>query len=177
MSILDRLIQPEQRASFSQANPKDPILAEWFGGRSNTSAGVSVTADSAMRISAVFACVRILSSAIASLPLIVYRRVENDGRRRDAAHPLYGLLHDAPNRWQTSYEFREMQAAHLLLRGNAYAEIVPSGTRAVAELVPLNPDRVRPFMAPDGTVAYEYSPDEGESRIILQHEMHHLRGL
>lgn len=173
MSIVDRLIETR---SISRANPKDPVLAEWFGGRSNTSAGVSVTPDSALRMSAVFACVRILSSTVASLPLHIYQYMDNGGRRRAKDHSLYDLLHNLPNKWQTSYEWRQLQAVHLLLRGNAYSYIVP-GRRAVDQLIPLHPDRVTPFKAPDGTVAYEYVQDNGERKVLLGQEVHHLRGI
>jgi HK97 family phage portal protein len=110
------------------------------------------------------------------LPLVIYRRT-SDGKERAPMHPLYTLLHDQPNRWQTSFEWREMMAGHLALRGNAYSEQISTGGRGISELIPLHPDRVRPFWAPDKRVAYEYVPEEGPSRVILQDEMLHIRGL
>jgi HK97 family phage portal protein len=70
-----------------------------------------------------------------------------------------------------------MMSGHFALRGRCYSEIVSTGSKAVAELVPLHPDRVRPFRAPDGRIAFEHTPLDGPRRIILQHEMHYMHGL
>jgi HK97 family phage portal protein len=175
MSLVNKLFGLEERASFSEANPRDPIVAEWFGGTTNTAAGISVTPDKAMRLSAVFACVRILSSAMASLPLNIYQKTA-EGRESAINSPYQALLHDRPNRWQTSFEYREMRAGHVLLRGNAYSQIVYRGDGSVAELIPLHPDKVRPFWTPGGGIAYEYQPEDGPKTILLQNEISHLRG-
>lgn len=156
--------------------PRDPVIAAWFGGN-NSASGVNVTPDTAMRVTAVFRAVSILAQTYASLPLDVYREVDDGSKSVDKTHPLYMLLRDQPNKWQTSFEWREMMAGHLALRGNAYSEIISTGGRAIDQLIPLNPDRVRPFRAPDGLIAYQYSPPDGPTRIILQSEMHHVRGL
>jgi HK97 family phage portal protein len=167
----------EQRASAEQLGPpRDPVIAAWFGGN-NSATGLSVNADTAMRVTAVFRAVSILAQTFASLPLGVFLENDNGGMTLDKAHPNYRLLHDQPNRWQTSFEWREMMAGHLALRGNGYSEILSTGGQAISELIPLHPDRVRPFWAPDGRPAYAYTPPEGGQRIILQSEMHHLRGL
>lgn len=177
MSILARAISPQARSgAVSVAHPRDPVLARIFGARSNTAAGVSVTPDNALQLSAVYACVRILSSAIASLPLQMYRRLENQGRTLATTHPLYPVLHHQPNPWQTSFEYREMQVGHLLLRGNAYSRIISTGGNPVAELIPLHPDRMEPFWAPNGTIAYRYQPEDGPPETLLQDEVHHIRG-
>jgi HK97 family phage portal protein len=166
----------EQRAAAGALGPpRDPVIAAWFGG--NVSAtGVAVTADTAMRVTAVFRAVSILAQTYASLPLGVYIEQADGGKLLDKTHPNYRLLHDQPNDWQTSFEWREMMQGHLALRGNGYSEIVGAGGRGIAQLVPLHPDRVQPFRAPDGKVAYAYTPRDGGFRVILQHEMHHLRG-
>ncbi len=174
MSFAERLFSIESRA-INTAHPKDPVLAEWFGGSSNTASGITVTPDKAMRLTAVFAAVRIIAESVAGLPLIVYRRKQN-GKEPAPKHPLYRLLHDSPNRWQTAFEWREMMTGHVVLRGNAYSEILSNGGNPISELVPLHPDRIDPFVAPDKSIAYEYRPEQGESRVILQDEMFHLRG-
>ena len=167
----------ERRATSQQIGPpRDPVIAQWFGGN-NSATGLSVTPDTAMRVTAVYRAVSLLAQTYASLPLGVYRELDDGGKQADRDHPLYRILHDQPNRWQTSFEWREMMAGHLALRGRAYSEIIATGGRAIAELVPLNPDRVRPFRAPDGKVAYVYTMPEGGQRIILQSEMHRLTGL
>lgn len=174
MGVLSRFLRS---ASFSPQHPRDPALAEMLGGGAATASGVNVTAETAMRVTAVLACVRVLSETLASLPLKVYRVLPDGGKEADRNHPLWALLHDQPNRWQTSFEFREMMVGHIALRGNAYAQIVSTGGRGVAELIPLHPDRVRPFWAPDGTRAYEYRPDVGGRKILLQGEVLHIPGL
>lgn len=173
--LFERLI--ERRATVSIIDPRDPVLAQWFGMLSNTAAGVSVTPDLAKRVAAVYTCVRIIAESIASLPLNIYRRLP-DGKGKELAfdHPLFGLLHDAPNRFQTSYEWREMMAGHVALRGNAYSEIRSSGYQAVAELWPLHPDRVRPIQLESGDIVYQYRPKAGAERIILAQDMLHFRG-
>lgn len=172
MGILSRM--EEQRSAV--AHPRDPVLAEWFGA-ANSASGLSVTADSAMRVTAVYRAVSILAQTYASLPLGVYRQLDNGGKERDRKHPLDAVLSRQPNRWQTSFEWREMMSGHFALRGRCYSEIIATGSKAVAELLPLHPDRVRPFRAPDGRLAFEYAPLDGPRRIILQHEMHFMHGL
>lgn len=174
MGILANL---ELRATSQQIGPpRDPVIAAWFGG-SNSATGLSVTPDSAMRVTAVYRAVAILAQTYASLPLGVFRELDNGGKERDKKHPLYNILCKRPNRWQTSFEWREMMYGHFALRGRCYSEIISTGGKAVAELVPLHPDRVRPFRAPDGRIAFEYSEPAGSKRIILQSEMHYMHGL
>jgi len=176
MGILSRIA--EQRASSLQGgSPRDPLIASWFGGGSTSASGLSVTPDAAMRVTAVYRAVSLLAQTYASLPLGVFRETDDGGKDLDKAHALYPILHDQPNRWQTSFEWREMMAGHFAMRARCYSEIVSTGGKSVAELVPLHPDRVRPFRAPDGRLAFEYSPLDGTARIILQHEMHFLHGL
>lgn len=172
--LFERLI--EKRATVSIIDPRDPVLAQWFGLLSNTAAGISVTPDLAKRVAAVYTCVRIIAESVASLPLNIYRRLPNGGRELAFDHPSYSLLHDSPNRFQTSYEWREMMAGHLALRGNAYSQIRSSNSLAVAELWPLHPDRVRPIQLESGDIVYQYRPKTGGEQIILAQDMLHFRG-
>lgn len=167
----------ELRATSQQIGPpRDPVIAQWFGGN-NSATGLAVTADTAMRVTAVYRAVSLLANTYASLPLGVYRELDDGGKVLDKQHPQYKLLRRRPNRWQTSFEWRAMMAGHYALRGRCYSEIIATGGQGIAELVPLHPDRVRPFWAPDGRVAFEYQPANGPSRIILQSEMHWQHGL
>lgn len=172
MGILASL--ESRSAVHAPAHPRDPVVASWFGGGSNSAAGMNVTPDTAMKVTAVFRCVSIIAQTYASLPLSVYKRTPRGGiaPEPDEAHPLYEVLTFRPNRWQTSFEWRETMAAHFALRGACYSEIISTGGRAVDSLIPLHPDRVRPFMAPDGRIAFGYRNDLGVERIILQDEMH-----
>jgi len=154
--------------------PGDPVVASWFGGAA-TASGQSVNPDKAMSSPWVYACVGVLAETLASVPWNVYKNLKPTGRDVDRGHHLWGVLHDQPNHWQTSFEFREMMMGHITLRGNAYAEIIPTGGNPVSELIPLHPDRVRPFRAPDKSIAYDHQPLIGPRRIILQHEMFHIR--
>lgn len=163
----------ERRAQWQVGGrPRDPALVEFFSGGGGTSSGVTVTPTRAMQVNAVMACVRLLSETMASLPLQVLKTLPQDGREPDPSHPLYDLLKRKPNRWQTSFEWRDYLGHSLLLRGFACAEIIPrEDGYPFGELIPLHPDRVTPFRAPDGSRAYEYRPAVGGSRVILQDEM------
>lgn len=172
MGIISRL---ETRATSQVVGPpRDPVIAEWFGMGARSASGMNVTADTAMRVTAVFRCVALRAQTLASLPLTVERNLADGGHEMAGDHALFNTLAYKPNKWQTSFEWREMMEAHFCLRGACYSEIVSSGGRAVEELVPLHPDRVRPFRATSGRLAFEYTPPEGPVRIILQDEMFYL---
>lgn len=176
--ILERLFgRAEQRATKGPSGPpRDPVIADWLGASTHTASGISVRADNATRLIAVFAAVRILAESLASLPLGVIKRNANGTRAPAPEHPLHTLLHRQPNRFQTSFEWREMLMGHLCLRGNAYCELIYSGTKLL-ETLPLHPDKVRPFRAPNGEIAYEHTPDTGRPRTLLAADVLHLRGL
>jgi len=156
---------------------RDPAIAEWLGGGGNTASGVAVTPDTAMREAAVYACVRVLAESVAQLPLFVYQRRKSGGKDKASDHQLYNLLHNQPNRWQTSFEYRESLMGAVTLRGNAISRVVSTGAGAVSELIPLMPDRVKIFRAPDGRRAYRYQPESGQAEILLQNEVFHVPGL
>lgn len=87
-----------------------------------STAGKNVSERSAMQMTAVYACVRILSEAVACLPVHLYKYNDAGGKEKASEHPLYHLLHDEPNPEMTSFIFRETLMTHLLLWGNAYAQ-------------------------------------------------------
>lgn len=122
----------------------------------------------ALRIAAVYACTKVISETIASLPLVLYRRRRDGGKERAEADPLYDLLRWEPNRYQTSFEWREQLMAHVLLRGNAYCEIVrsPSDGR-ILELIPLDPEGMTVSLSQWGPV-YTYQPTDGSTRRVWQ---------
>ena len=151
-------------------HPRDPALAEWLGVANQTAAGVSVTADSAMRIAAVYSCIRVLAETLASLPLLVYRRKAGGGKERAMDHWLYPILHTAPNGWMTSFGWREMGMAHLCLRGISYSRLV-GDARGRRQLIPIHPDRVRATQLDNGRLAYEVVLKNGGSLTLTQDEM------
>jgi HK97 family phage portal protein len=154
---------------------------EWFfealGGR-KTASGQRVNPSTAMRISAVYAAVQLRAGTLAQCPLFVYRRRGADERVIDDRHPLYVLLHDQPNPWQTSMDFIQMQQMHVDLRGNAYARIVRDGTGRVTALTPMHPAAVTVLRSDDGAYFYDWHPPRGGRSVRLpQREVMHLRGM
>ena len=128
--------------------------AFYFG---SSSAGKRVNERSAMQMTAVYSCVRILAEAVAGLPLHLYRYKEDGGKEKAIDHPLYLLLHDEPNPEMSSFVFRETLMTHLLLWGNAYAQIIRNGKGEVIALYPLMPDRMTVDRDRDGKLYYEYT--------------------
>ena len=122
----------------------------------SSTSGKYVTERSAMQMTAVYSCVRILSEAVAGLPLQFYRHNGDGGKEKAADHPLYFLLHDEPNPEMTSFVFRETLMTHLLLWGNAYSQIIRNGKGEVAALYPLMPDRMKVDRDERGRLYYEY---------------------
>lgn len=141
-----------------------------------TASGMAVTPDRAMRVATVYACVRIISGAVATLPLHVKRRVDERTREDASDSPLWKVLRRRPNRWQTPSQFRRMLQAHLLLRGNAYAMIVRSRGMVIG-LVPLHPDRVETKQNDDLSLSYVYTRKDGGKVNLGQSEVFHLVGL
>lgn len=126
----------------------------FFGG---SSSGKRVNERSAMQMTAVYSCVRILAEAVAGLPLHLYRYKEDGGKEKAIDHPLYLLLHDEPNPEMSSFVFRETLMTHLLLWGNAYAQIIRNGKGEVIALYPLMPDRMTVNRDSSGQLYYEYT--------------------
>ena len=122
-----------------------------FGG---TSSGKNVNEQTAMQVTAVYSCVRILSEAIAVLPLHTYKYKDGGGKEKAIEHPLYYLLHDEPNPEMTSFVFRETLMSHLLLWGNAYAQILRNGKGEIIALYPLMPSRMTVDRAANGEIYY-----------------------
>lgn len=164
MSFLKRAVK------FGGTHPRDPVLADWWGSSSATAAGISVTPQSALRAAAVFSCVRVIAESVASLPLILYRRLPDGGKERAVNHPLYGLIGRRPNGWQTRFEFVEQGVGHMCLRGATYARII-ADRKGVRTLMPLHPDRMRGELLDSGKLAYEYTPLTGGREILLQDEV------
>lgn len=140
-----------------------------FGG---TTSGKAVNERTAMQTSAVYACVRILSESIAGLPLHVYRYTSDGGKERTTMHPLYRMLHDEPNREMTSFVFRETLMAHLLLWGNAYAQIIRDGRGYPVALYPMLPDRMSVDRDSKGELVYTYQSDKGQVKLRKESVLH-----
>ena len=125
----------------------------FFGG---TTSGKPVNEHTAMQMTAVYSCVRILAEAVAGLPLHLYKYTDNGGKEKALSHSLYFLLHDEPNPEMSSFVFRETLMTHLLLWGNAYAQIIRNGKGEVIGLYPLMPNRMRVDRDNKGNLYYSY---------------------
>jgi HK97 family phage portal protein len=160
----------------SRASPKNSFWqnthAFFFG---PTPSGKTVNERTAMTTSAVYACVRVLAETIASLPLHVYQRTER-GKEKAMDHNLYYLLHDEPNPEMTSFVFRETLMGHLLLWGNAYAQIIRDGRGKVIGLYPLLPNRMEVSRTEKGELYYRYQK-EGREYLLRREEVLHIPGL
>ena len=156
--------------------PKDSVSAapSFFFGTSG--AGKFVTAQTAIQLSTVYACVRVISETVASLPLSVFE-VRGDGSRKAMEHPLYRLLHDEPNTEMTSFVLREVMLAHLLLWGNSYCQIIRTGRNKITGLYPLLPDKMTVDRDKKGILTYNYMTATGESVILSPEEVLHIPGL
>ncbi len=168
------------RIFAADAPTPSPFADYWYEPRGiRTGSGVEITPESAMTLAAVYACVRVISETIASVPLHVYQRVGDDSKRPATNHPLEDLLHDQPNRWQTAIEFRQMMTAFALLRKFGIAEMIPGPRGPVDQLKPLHPDLVREeIIASTGVHRYLYRDplQDGVERVLLDDEVFVLRG-
>jgi HK97 family phage portal protein len=137
--------------------PKDALggsrYSFFFG---STSAGKPVNEQTAMQMTAVYSCVRILSETLAGLPLHVYKYNDSGSKEKNLKHPLYKLLHDEPNPEMTSFAFRETLMSHLLLWGNAYAQIIRNARGEVISLYPLMPNKMTVDRDSSGRLFYLY---------------------
>lgn len=132
----------------------------FFGG---STSGKPVNERTAMQMTAVYSCVRILSEAVAGLPLHVYHYTDKGSKEKAIAHPLYHLLHDEPNPEMTSFTFRETLMGHLLLYGNAYAQIIRNGRGEVVGLYPLMPSKMTVDRDSRGQLYYLYTRGSEDS--------------
>ena len=187
----------ESRADVGAALPLsggDPALLEMFGGGGATRSGQNVNSNSALKISTVYACINRRGKCFAMLPLEVLRKLPNGGHEKAENFRLYKQMNLAPNAWQTSYEWRLMGMTHIQLRGNFYNYIQSTPGRGLNQLVPLDPDRVWPFIiTPNGLtyymmdnsptppanskLYYQYFPMTGEVEVFDSSEILHIRGM
>ena len=151
-----------------------------WGNSNRTVAGVRVTPESALQCSAFLACVRVISESVASLPLHLFERLGNGDRVRAEASPLYRLLHQQPNSWQTAFEFREQMTALYLMYGQSFAEVIGSSrVGAVAEMRPLHPANMTVERVENGSLRYRYREPGGTGKetVYRQDQIFHLRFL
>ena len=171
----NRKAQTEQRDTQYSPNLSVYLAAQSRSALATT--GVQVTPETAMRMMAVYACVRLIAEDLASLPLPIYRRLEPRGKERVPNYPLYPLLHDQPNPEMTSFQFRETMMLNLLGRGNAFAEIMRADGWPVA-LWPIPASRVSARrLTANGELEYLITPPTGGPTRLPASQMFHIPGL
>jgi len=163
---------------ITASDDRSPWGNFWFQPVANrTTTGVRISPESSMRLSAVYACVRVLSETLAVLPFCLYQKNANGGHTEVTDHWLYRLLAKRPNRYQNAFEWREMMQGHLALRGNAYNRITSNSIGEITELMPINPDAVRIEVLPTGEYRYRIKQSNGTEQILARGDVWHLRGL
>ena len=179
-------MNPLRYLFHSRDKPKNYLSSSFysffFG---STSSGKPVNETTAMQMTAVYSCVRILSEAVAGLPLNIYRYNDSGGKEKAFTHPLYRLLHDEPNPEMTSFAFRETLMSHLLIWGNAYAQVIRNARGEVVALYPLMPNKMTVDRDQNGRLFYVYQRGAedskalgSESRVILSPpDVLHIPGL
>lgn len=170
-SALARILRPLNAAAGISTSAELMDLLS----RQQSQSGANVTTDSAMRTTAVYACAKILAEDIAALPLPLYRRLSR-GKERVTDHWLFALLQQ-PNKWQTGFEFRELQQLHLELSGNFYA-LMTIVRGEVRELLPIAPSRVAVCQETlGGALSYVVRMPDGTPMPVPAERMYHVRGM
>lgn len=182
----------ERRGQATLNTPSVPLGGvgfEWayeMGGGNSTISGEAISNDTAMRVVTVYACIRILSHSIGSLPLLLYEKTASGAKEADA-HPLYYLLNTQPNAEMGRHRLWAAIITGLMLDGNAYLQISRNAAGQVAELYPLNPTVTEPFRQDNGTLAFrtQQGQKNGTWKVIpassichfALHSLDGLRGL
>src|SRR5699024_88075 len=170
-----RLFRARDKPS-KRTSPKDAVSAApsfYFG---TSVSGKSVTARSAVQLSTVYACVRVIAETVASLPLNVFESTDKGGVKA-LQHPLQHLLHDEPNPEMTSFVWRETLLSHLLLWGNAYCQILRTGRNGIVGLYPLLPAPMEVDRDSRGQLTYTYTTGAGRMVRLDPAEVLHIPGL
>lgn len=178
-----KLLEIFRRKSAS-VDPLEALTALLLGGVSSK-AGVKITRETALRVGAVFGCIRVIAEGVAQVPFKLLQegtsKVSRHPQRLNAtSHPLYDVLHRRPNSWQTSFEYREMIVMHAALtgRGVSFINRIDIGSRGlqIAELIPLDPGRVTVKQNTDWSLTYKITGANGHEQEFPQEAIWHLRG-
>ena len=164
--LINILMQP--KAQRGAPGPTDDF---WYQ-PVNMAGGQNVTPERAMQNATVWACIRIIANTIKSLPLDMYQKLPDGGRKKYSEHPLSDVIKYEPNLYQTGAQFWDFMIMSAGLRGAGYAEIRPGARGAVDQLIPLHPDYIKTEILESGRLRYEYNdPITKIKRTILQSEM------
>lgn len=137
----------------------------------------AVSAEVAVRVTCILACVRFIASSLACMPTEIMRR--RPGFPKVHAHDLacYDVLTWRPNSWQSDYEYKETTSYHLALYGRAYSRIVSGANGFCSALEPLHPSRMSCVRGADGSLVYRYLLPRGQHKDFQQSEVVHYRWL
>lgn len=172
MSFMSKIARPQAGATLER------LIREVYGG-SKTASGASVNEDSAMRVGAVYACIQVLSQSVAQLPLHMYQ-FDGKSKKKAVDHYLYPIVHDEPNGWMTSYQFKQLTMVTLLLRGNSiWLKTGVPGSSKIRELIPIHPDLVQEILQDKFYKLWYKVKRPGSAAIdtIPQEKVIHFRGL
>lgn len=154
-------------------------MEEWArlqGGSIRTTSGVNVSPETALRFTTVLICVRVLAESVASLPCILYKRRKDGGKDRADGEPLYRVLHDQANAWNTAFEYTEGTMTNLATRGDGMSYVERNNKGQTVGLVPLHPDGVTIDQASDWSPLYTATMPDNTRAKLSRAEMHHIRG-
>lgn len=171
MNLLQRVANLFEKRSLSTNQ-----LFELIAAGNATHAGPGVTESNAMRASAVYACVLIISESIASLPLVLYRKRGRDKERAET-HPLYPVLHDLANPQMTAFEWRQLAMSHVAAWGNSWSQIEFDERGRITELFPLNPAKMEGYERRNGRLLWKYRNPDNDLQLIDNQFIHHIKGL
>ena len=152
-------------------------IAEYLRSGGETRSGASVTADTAMRVAAVYRCVTLIAGAVGNMPLRLKRRLNDRETESANGEAEADLFRRQPNRWMTPSAFKSTMTAHVLMRGNAYALKVFNARGQIVSLLPIHPDRMKAKQEPDLSIEYTYTRPNGSKIRLQQSEVMHLIGL
>lgn len=174
MGLLQNLHRSKLRAQMQRWGAEDErwyVPTPWL-----SVAGVPVTPELLLNLSAIWKGLRVWGDAMGSMPFHIYEYLAGGGRSIARDHPLYATLRWQPNPWMTAFELWELVTAHVVLRQNAYLEIVPI-SRATVSLIPRHPARMVPKLLPSGRMQYRYTHESGQPVTYSQDQIMHVRGL
>jgi len=171
MGILDRVFEIRGYAAT------DDFWYAPIGAYAESKAGVRVSRETAMRVSAVYSCCRILAESIASLPVHLYRRLPGGGKERAPDHPMYDLVHRAPNPQMSAYQWMETMVYHMVMTGNAYNEKATNNAQGVHAVYPWNPEQTKIERTAKDELQYELDEGDGKKRIRSAPQMLHIPGM
>lgn len=172
MSFWQRLVG---RFTKSDIRSSLDLFREIYGGRESAS-GAVVNWKTALDVSTVLACCRVIAEGVAQIPFRVYQETDA-GRKVAKGHPLNLIISRRPNPWQTSFEFRETILFHTVLTNNAFVFVNRVGAaREVRELIPIEPGRVEVKQLPDYSLEYRVRGESGQAQVFGQDAIWHIRG-